>query len=56
MVESLVSWLGENWDEAEEILTAKRNLIIGLMYLNVLKLYSGGINVHTNIVRLKKEH
>lgn len=54
MVESLFSWLGENWDDAEEILTAKRNLIIGLMYLSVLKLHSSAINVHTNFVRLKK--
>lgn len=54
MIENIVSWLNENWDEAEEVLTAKRNLIIGLTYLNVLKMSSGSINIHTNTVRLKK--
>jgi len=54
MIESIVAWLNENWDEAEEVLTAKRNLIIGLTYLNVLKINSGAIGVHTNTVRLKK--
>ena len=54
MIENILVWLNENWDEAEEVLTAKRNLIIGLTYLNVLKINSGAISVHTNTVRLKK--
>lgn len=35
---------------------AKRNLILGLIYLKVMKFNSGVINIHANTLRLKKDH
>lgn len=54
MADSIGLLLNENWEEADNLLLAKKNLIIGLMYLNILKFNSGAINIHTIMVKLKK--
>lgn len=54
MADNVGLLLNENWEEADNLLLAKKNLVIGLMYLNILKFNSGAINIHTIMVKLKK--
>lgn len=56
MIEYLYSWIGQDWKDTEERLMAKRNLIIGLAFLGVIKNSTGAAGIHANTVKLKKEH
>jgi hypothetical protein len=54
MIENISAWMDDSWKEAEELLFAKRNLIIGLTYMIVLKNSLGAVSVHASAVKLKK--
>ena len=47
MIKSVSDWLTEKWDGADQILLAKRNLVIGLVFLKILKGTSGAVSEHT---------
>lgn len=55
-VENFIIWINEEWKQAQQILAAKRNLILGLIYLKLMKFNYGPINIHANTLRFKKDH
>ena len=58
MIENVSKWVLDKWDGADSILLAKRNLVVGLVFLNILKSTSG-VSVHatttTTTIKFKKE-
>lgn len=56
MIDNVSTWVTENWHAADYVLFAKRNLVIGLVFLNILKGTSGvSVHVTTTTVKLKKD-
>lgn len=60
MIESVSKWVLDKWGGADLILIAKRNLVIGIVFLNILKSTSG-VSVHATAtttattIKLKKD-